>query len=212
MPSKMKTMKASEISKKYDETATGYDWKIAVFEKISGAGRLRRYLLSKARGNVLDVACGTGRNFPFYPKSCQITGIDLSPEMLEQARKRADDLGVAVQLIAQDVERLDFSSQSFDTVVSSLAICTYPHPVEALREMARVCKSDGQLLLLEHGRSSSKTLGKLQNMFAERFAEHSGCHINREPLELAKSAGLEICSSRRSFLGILHTIEAKPCS
>lgn len=210
MPTKIEIMKVQKIREKYDETAEGYDWKISMMEKISGANRLRQELLKKARGRVLDVACGTGRNFEFYSKSCQVTGIDLSPAMLEKAQKRADNLGLNIELIVQDVEKLDFSSQSFDTVVSSLAVCTYPHPVEALKEMSRVCKSEGRLLLLEHGRSSWSPLARLQDMFAGRFANHSGCHINREPLHLAESAGLEIEASRRSFLGIMHTIEAKP--
>jgi ubiquinone/menaquinone biosynthesis C-methylase UbiE len=203
-------MKSEEIRKKYDETATGYDWKITLMEKISGAARLRQNLLQKARGRVLDVACGTGRNFPYYPKDCQITAIDLSAGMLEQARQRAEHLGLEIQLVTQDVEQLDFPSQSFDTVVSSLAVCTYPNPVEALTEMTRVCKSDGQLLLLEHGRSSCQLLGRLQDIFASSYAKHTGCQINREPLELVQDAGLHIRSSRRSFLGILHTIEAQP--
>ena len=203
-------MKAQEIREKYDETAEGYDWKISMIEKISGANRLRQELLKKARGRVLDVACGTGRNFEFYPKSCQVTGIDLSPAMLEIAKKRAGDLSLNIELIVQDVEKLDFSSQSFDTVVSSLAVCTYLDPVEALKEMSRVCKGDGQLLLLEHGRSSWLFLARLQDLFAARFANHTGCHINREPRHLAESAGLRITDSHRSFFGILHTIEAKP--
>ncbi len=206
----MQNMKSEDIRQKYDETATGYDWKIAILERISGAHRLRQNLLQKARGKVLDVACGTGRNFPFYPKDCQVTGIDLSPAMLEQAQKRAEHHGLDVQLITQDVETLDFPSQSFDTVVSSLAVCTYPHPIEALKEMSRVCKSDGSLLLLEHGRSNQSLFGRLQDVFAERFARHSGCHINREPLELVREAGIDILSHRRSCLGILHVMEAKP--
>ncbi len=203
-------MKSEEIRQKYEETAPSYDWKIAVLEKISGADRLRRDLLKKATGDVLDVACGTGRNFPWYSRDCRITGVDLSPAMLDQARIKAVDLGLDAHLLGMDVEHLTFPSHSFDTVVSSLAVCTYPHPVEAIKEMARVCKSDGRLLLLEHGRSDRPMLGHLQDFFAERFAKHSGCHMNREPLELAQAAGIEITSHRRSCSGILHVIEAKP--
>jgi ubiquinone/menaquinone biosynthesis C-methylase UbiE len=203
-------MQSSEIRDSYNKTATKYDWKISVLEKISGAARLRQELLRKARGKVLDVACGTGRNFQFYPKDCEITGIDLSTGMLEQARKKADDLGIQVELLTQDIEKLNIPEQSYDTVVSSLAVCTYPNPVDALKEMMRVCKSDGQLLFLEHGRSSCGLLGRIQDLFAERYARHTGCNINRQPLAIAKEAGLNIVANRRSFFGILHTIEAKP--
>lgn len=203
-------MHSEEIRNQYDATATGYDWKISLFEQMSGAGRLRASLLQKASGQVLDVACGTGRNFAYYPSDCTITGIDLSAGMLAQAQKRAQELGRQVVLHTQDAEKLTFPSQSFDTVVSSLAVCTYPHPTEALKEMARVCKPTGRLLLMEHGRSNWPVVGKLQNALSTLYAKHTGCHINREPLELAQEAGLTIVESHRCFLGILHTIVAKP--
>lgn len=210
LPRYTRKMKSAEIRQKYDETAHGYDWKIALLERVSGAHRLREKLLKKARGKVLDVACGTGRNFSYFPKDCQVTGIDLSPAMLELARKKAENLSLDVQLIAQDVEQLDFSSQSFDTVVSSLAVCTYPHPIEAIKEMTRVCKKGGRLLLLEHGRSDWSLLAHVQDVCADRFAKHSGCTINREPLALAQAAGIKILSHRKSCAGVLHIIEAEP--
>lgn len=190
--------------------APSYDWKIAIFEAMSGARAVRRELLNRASGNVLDVACGTGRNFAYYPSECRITGVDLSPGMLAQARYRAETLGRDVQLFEQNTEALTLPDRSYDTVVSSLSVCTYPHPIQALQEMARVCRADGQILLLEHGRSSVGILGALQDRFAARYARHTGCHLNREPLELAQAAGLRIVQSRRTFLGILHAIQTQP--
>ena len=194
----------------YAQEARGYDWKLAIVETLLGIGRLRQTFLAQAKGDVLDVGTGTGRNFPFYSPGCHVTGIDLSPQMLSIASKRADALGMRVELLEMDAEHMTFPSHSFDSVVSSLAVCTFPHPVDALREMARVCKPDGRILLLEHGRSDRRWFGNLQDRFAEKFASRSGCHWNREPLELVREAGLRVLTSRRSYLGMIHAIEARP--
>ena len=199
---------SEELRGLYAQTAPGYDWKLSILETILGIGKLRQRFLAQANGDVLDVGTGTGRNFPFYSPECHVTGIDLSPEMLSIASKRADSLGMRVELLEMDAEHMTFHSHSFDTVVSSLAVCTFPHPVDALREMARVCKPDGRILLLEHGRSDRRWFGNLQDRFAERFARQSGCHWNREPLELVRVAGLRTRMAKRSRLGIIHTIEA----
>jgi ubiquinone/menaquinone biosynthesis C-methylase UbiE len=82
--------------------------------------------------------------------------------------------------------------------------------VAALKEMARVCRPKGKVLLLEHGRIDREWLGRWQDHHADQFAKPLGCHWNREPLELAKDARLKVVSARRNFFGIFHRIEAKP--
>jgi ubiquinone/menaquinone biosynthesis C-methylase UbiE len=203
-------MRAKDIREQYDKAAEGYDWKVTILERITGADHLRRCLLAKATGDVLDVACGTGRNFPYYPGECRVTGIDLSPAMLEQAREKAFQLGISVSLRPMDVEKLEWPTQSFDTVVSSLALCTFPDPSAAITEMARICKPGGQLLFLEHGRSHWPVLAWLQDRSVSRMAKACGCRSNREPLNLVRDAGLVIHHHRREFMGILHVIEASP--
>lgn len=203
-------MKSQEIRQVYEENAAGYDTTLALLETISGAGKLRRQLMQHAHGDVLDVACGTGRNFPFYAHDCRITGVDLSPAMLKLARKRAKDYEVNVQLMQQNVEQLEFSDHQFDTVVSAFGVCTYPHPVKAIKEMARVCKHNGRILLLEHGQSNWRLIARLLNGFAPRVAKKTGCRCNREPLEIAEQAQLQILAHRRTCFGILHVIEAAP--
>jgi len=105
---------------------------------------------------------------------------------------------------------LGFPDRTFDTVVSSLTLCTFPHPIATLKEMGRVCRPDGKILLVEHGRSDHEWLGKWQDRRDDRHARQLGCHWNREPLELVCKAGLTPVTGRRSFLGIFHEIEAKP--
>src|SRR5437870_13104288 len=142
-----------ELACKYDGFARWYDWVEGVPDLL-GVSRLRRRLLRRASGQVLEVAVGTGKNLRYYPRGCQIIAVDLSREMLNIARKRAGKLSIDVSLLLADAQALPFSDHSFDTVVSSLGTCTFPEPVIALQEMARVCRTDGRVLLVEHGRSN----------------------------------------------------------
>jgi ubiquinone/menaquinone biosynthesis C-methylase UbiE len=198
-----------EISEKYNRFARWYDWGEGVFDLL-GLIRLRRRLLWHASGKVLEVAVGTGKNLRYYSRNCRITAIDVSGAMLNVARKRAEQLSMRVSFFSADAEALPFSDKSFDTVVSSLTTCTFPNPVIALQEMARVCRAEGKILLLEHGRSDHKSLGRWQDKTAERHARQLGCHWNREPLELVGQAGLKVVEAQRVFLGILYNIQAEP--
>jgi ubiquinone/menaquinone biosynthesis C-methylase UbiE len=197
------------ISQKYDRFAQWYDIAEGVPDLL-GIRKLRQRVLRQASGRILEVAVGTGKNLRYYPRGCRIIAVDLSREMLAIAQKRAFRLQTNVSLLLADAEALPFSNESFDTVVSSLSTCTFPDPVAAFVEMARVCRSHGNILLLEHGRSNREWLGRWQDRHADQFAKPLGCHWNREPLELAKAAHLKVIGSRRNFYGVFHRIEAKP--
>jgi len=200
-----------EIRQKYNRLARWYNILNALPEVLV-VRKLRRRLLRHASGQVLEIAVGTGRNVRHYPQTCQITGVDFSPAMLEVARKEARRLGVKTRFLVMDAESLAFPDESFDTVVSSLTVCTFADPVAALREMARVCQADGRILLLEHGRSDREWLGRWQDRRADRHAMALGCRWNREPLDLVRQAGLAVVAARRVFFGIFHVLEAKPLS
>ncbi len=202
---------SQEIAEKYDRAARWYDWLEGVLNLL-GLRSLRRKLLQHASGKVLEVAVGTGKNLTYYPRDYRIIALDLSIEMLKVARRRAAVLSRPVFFLVANAEALPFADRSFDTVVSSLSTCTFPHPVAALQETARVCRAAGKALLLEHGRSDRAKLGRWQDRHADQFAKPLGCHWNREPLELAKDAGLNVVRAQRSFFGILYRIEAKPGS
>lgn len=199
----------TEIQAKYDEFADKYASSERV-QKLFGMGRLRRRLLQRASGAVLEVACGTGANFPYYPSGCEITAVDVSSVMLSLADRRAEDQAVEIDIGLMDAHALAFPNAYFDTVISSLTLCTFPDPIAALEEMRRVCRSDGRILLLEHGRSSNRLLGRLQDIRADAHAEQLGCRWNREPLELVERAGLHPVTARRTFFGVFHEIEALP--
>ena len=198
---------SQELSRKYNRFARWYDLVEGVPDLL-GVRKLRQRLLGQASGKVLEVAMGTGKNLRYYPRGCRITAVDLSREMLNVARKRAANLSMDVNFLLADAEALPFYDKSFDTVVSSLTTCTFPNPVAALREMARVCRRDGHILLLEHGRSDHEWIARWQDRRADRHAKQLGCHWNREPLELARDAGLKVIAAQRVFFGIFHELEA----
>jgi ubiquinone/menaquinone biosynthesis C-methylase UbiE len=179
-------------------------------ETILGTARLRKRAFATARGTILDVACGDGENFAVLPTAGPIVGVDFSPVMVEKARERARRLGRPIDLHQMDAEALQFPDAHFDTVVSALATCSFLDPIAALREMRRVCRPGGQILLLEHGRSQWAWLGRYQDRTAAQMIERGGCRWNQEPQELIRAAGLRIVTARRSHLGVFHIIHAVP--
>lgn len=202
-------MDAPKIRESYDRAAPWYDIGEALLE-VLGLRRLRRQLMGQATGRVLEVASGTGKNLRYLPRRIDWTGVDLSERMLARARRRSTERASRARVVVMDAQSLGFRDETFDTVVSSLSSCTFPDPLAALREMARVSRRDGRILLLEHGRSDHERVAAFQDRYADRHARMLGCHWNREPLALAHAAGLQVLRSRSYFLGIFTVIEAAP--
>ncbi len=200
---------APQIQNAYDEIADQYEKKVWFDQHVLGVARLKKKLLSKANGKVLEVACGTGQNLQFFAPNSEITAVDLSPKMLEIARENAIKHGLSVNFAVMDAEKLEFPDETFDTVISTLSTCTFPNPIKALQEMKRVCRPNGLILLLEHGHSSLPWLANYQDRHEyQHYEDHAGCRWNQDPLELIQSAGIKIVRSKRNILGMFHSIEA----
>jgi phosphatidylethanolamine/phosphatidyl-N-methylethanolamine N-methyltransferase len=108
---------------------------------------------------VLEVGIGTGINAPLYPRSCYVTGIDFSASMLEKARERVERKGLRnVQLLEMDAANLSFPDDSFDVVYAPYVISVVPDPVQVVREMRRVCRPGGKIIILNHFRSRNRLL------------------------------------------------------
>jgi len=195
-----------EIRKKYDSFSKMYDYSEIFFNLF--IGRARRKMISKASGKVLEIGIGTGSNIKYYPYNCTLTGIDLSEGMLNIARRKAEKLGKKLNLIKGDAENLPFKNGEFDYVIDTLGLCTYPDPIKALKEMKRVCRKSGRILLLEHGASNSKFVRRLQARRESKQYSLIGCHLMRNPEELVGKAGFKIASCERKFSGIFYIIEA----
>jgi len=210
IPSNAK-MTTPQLQNAYDEIADQYENKIWFDQHILGVAHLRRKLLSKAHGKVLDVACGTGSNIPLFQVGSNITAVDLSPKMLKIARESTTKHGLTVNFALMDAEHLEFPDGTFDTVISTLSTCTFPNPIKALQEMRRVCRPNGLILLLEHGHSSVPLLANYQDQHEyQHYEDHAGCRWNQDPLELIHSSGIKVIKSKRNILGMFHSIEAAP--
>ncbi|CAD5245138.1 class I SAM-dependent methyltransferase [Thermococcus camini] len=122
---------------------------------------LRKKAASFARGRVLEIGVGVGKMLPYYPKDIELHAVDAVPEMVEIARRRADELGLNARFYVMDAERLEFPGKSFDTVVSSFVFCTVSNPEKAMREIHRVLKPGRRAIFLEHTRSDCRLLNWL---------------------------------------------------
>ncbi len=200
-----------ELQNAYDKIADQYEKKIWFDQHVLGVARLRKKLLSKANGKILEVACGTGQNLALFSPNSEITAVDLSPKMLELARANAIKFELNVNFAVMNAEKLEFADGSFDTVVSTLSTCTFPNPDKVLQEIKRVCKPDGLILLLEHGHSNFPWMARYQDRHEDQhYQDHAGCRWNQDPLDLVQSAGLKVLKSKRSILGMFHSMEVRP--
>jgi ubiquinone/menaquinone biosynthesis C-methylase UbiE len=191
----------------WDKSASSYDRQMAFFEKTwFGSGR--EWLGERARGRVLEVAIGTGRNLPHYPAGATVTGIELSPVMLAIARQRAADLGRDVDLWEGDAEHLPCRDMSFDTVLCALSLCTIPNPAAAIGEMKRVLVPGGRLLLLDHIGSTWPPVYAVQWLLEQLTVRAAGEHFTRRQLPLVRAAGFEVVEADRLKVGTVERIHA----
>ncbi len=191
----------------WDKAAPAYDRQIAFFERIWFAGG-REWLTSRARGRVLEVAVGTGRNLEHYPEDVTITGVELSPAMLALAREHAASIGRSVDLREGDAQDLPLDDASVDTVVCCLSLCTIPDPPRALAEMHRVLVPGGRLLLLDHVGSSWPPVYAAQWLLEQVTRRAAGEHFTRRQLPLVRAAGFELVETERLKAGSVERIHA----
>lgn len=193
----------------FDGLARKWDSTVRFDEFVAGIGRQRRRLVQHATGDVLEVAVGSGRNFSYYSsaKVKSLTASDFSRGMLEVAdAKRGELAPIVLRLKHTSTHKLDFEACSFDTVVDTFGICSFESPVQALSEMRRVCKDDGQVLLLEHGASSWGWVQTILNGGAQYHAEKFGCYPNRNIATLVEEAGLHVEKVERKHFGTTYLL------
>ncbi len=158
-------------------------------------------MCSQAHGDVLEIGVGTGRNLDAYAQDVRLIGIDLSLAMLDLARARALQLGSDVDLQLGDAQALSFASESFDTVVVTLALCAVPDDRLAIHEIARVLRADGRLVWLEHVRSPVAPVRWVQRLLDPLLVRLEADHLLRDPLDHIKSEPFTIERLERSRLG-----------
>lgn len=171
----------NRVSKIYDlmekpmESMLMDDWRKELFEKIEGK-------------KILEVGVGTGKNLEFYSTDKEVTGIDFSEKMLEKAKNKSKDKD-HVTLMEMDAENMTFEDNTFDTVVTSCVFCSVPDPVKGLKEIRRVCKNGGKVIMLEHMRSNKPVVGKIMDRINFIPLHIWGANINRQTLKNLQEAG-----------------------
>lgn len=196
------------VQRIYDESADEYDAGMRTAERLLLDGG-REWVCSQAHGDVLEIAVGTGRNLPYYPTNVRLTGVDLSGEMLEVARQRADELGLSPYLQIGDAEHLAFPDESFDAVVCTLSLCTIPDDRQAVAEVMRVLKPGGRFLALEHVRSPLLPVRLIQRALNPLSLRFAADHLLREPYDTLTEQGFQIEQFERSKLGLIERIAAR---
>lgn len=172
-----------KIRRRYDRLAPWFDGLEGFLEGLMFR-RYRKKLWAMATGeHILEVGVGTGKNFDFYPPQARMTAIDFSPNMLAQAQRKRTRKQLDVHLDLMDVQTLCYADNSFDTVVASFVFCSVPQPRKGLKELYRVLKPGGQLLLLEHVLSSQPLMAWLMNRLNPLVVWLLGANINRQTLK-----------------------------
>lgn len=183
---------STEVTRRrYDRIAPLYDlldwgmelrfagWRRGLWGRLSG-------------GRILEVGVGTGKNLRFHPAAAEITAIDFSPGMLLQARRRAEKLGSKARLEIGDVQRLPYEDQTFDAAVATFVFCSVPDPIRGLREVRRVLKPGGRLLMVEHVLSEFPGLRRVMRWLDPVPFHIWGAHINRETVNNVNAAGFNV--------------------
>lgn len=194
--------------KRYDRIAPFFDLLEAPLEGLLFR-HWREWLWNKVTGHhILEVGVGTGKNFAYYPKVARITAIDFSPKMLQLAELAKTRNNIQVELALMDVQALCYADNSFDTVIGSFVFCSVPMPSKGLKELHRVCKPGGQVLLLEHVLSRQPFLARLMHWLNPVVVRLFGANINRDTVKNIKACGFSAVRVDERSSGILKLIEA----
>ena len=177
-----------KIRRRYDRASKFYD----IFEQpmeVMSLKKWRSEVAKDLKGKVLEVGVGTGKNIPYYPDGIEVTAIDFSENMLVKAREKAERFNKNIKLIHMDAQSMNFLDNTFDRVFTTCVFCSVPDPVKGLKEIRRVCKPDGKIIMIEHVRSEKKVLGLIMDILNPVTVNLYGANINRRTVENIKKAG-----------------------
>ncbi len=177
----------------------GHKWFASIYDSMTARAertfmkRIREEIVGGARGRVLEVGAGTGANFPYYRDHAEeVIATEPDHFMLERARRRAEEVVRPIDLRQASAEELPFDDGSFDTVVSTLVMCSVTDPLRALSEVRRVLKPTGEFRLYEHVRYDHAFGAFWQDIITPVWRwVGAGCHPNRDTAGFVREAGFE---------------------
>ena len=202
----------------YDRYASSYDdLDGGQAAKALGIAAARKALAARCAGRVLEVGAGTGLQAPFYAANSdikEVTFVDASRGMLDGLRAKLSNapLPFKTEVVEADAARLPSKSETYDVVVDTFGLCVYDEPVAVLRELGRVVKPAGRILLLENARPSNALLGAYVDATAGFVANNGGkgCRYDQDVEALARAAGLRVVRSERFGGGFFGSFELAP--
>ena len=191
----------------YDEIAPHYESAIRPFERWF-LTELRSAALSHLpeQGSLLEIGAGTGLNFRFYPPSIRGVASEPSREMLRIARAKEGPR--EIHLVQSCAEAIPFSDQTFDAALATLVFCSVQSPAKVFRELRRVVKQGGTIVLLEHVRPAG-LLGPVFDLLNLITVPLCDDHFNRRTAREAQASGLKVLKTERRLLGIINLIECQ---
>lgn len=198
-------MHSEKIRKKYNRAARFYD----ILETPMEMMALREWridLMKGLEGNILEIGVGTGKNIEYYLDDISITAIDFSEGMLQKAREKAEKYNKNVTLIQMDAQDMKFPDNTFDTIFTTCVYCSVPDPVKGLKEMRRVCKPNGKIIMIEHVRSEMWLLGAVMDILNPIVVTTYGANINRKTVENIYKSGFTDVNSNNLYGDIVKKI------
>jgi len=167
----------------------------------------KQALFANMQGKVLFLALGTGLDIPAFPPGQDITAIDISPKMLEQAQERIADYDGTIRAEVMDVHEMPYAEGTFDQVYTSCTFCSVPDPVKGLKALHRVLKPGGKLFMFEHTGSKFHPFSRMMDLMTN-LTERIGPAMNRDTVSNVRAAGFELTEVDNVFLDVVKTIKA----
>ncbi len=190
----------STSKEKYNRTARFYDLHSLIAEKLWFI-KWRKKFFAPLKGKILEVGIGTGKNIEYYNNNARVVGIDFSEKMLEEAREKLIKSGKKnITLKQMDVENINFKDNSFDYVITSCVFCSVPNPVNGLKEIRRVLKPTGKLIMIEHVLSKNKVIALVEHLNNPITKFFTGANINRNTKQNIIDANLKIIKDQNLAL------------
>ena len=179
-----------------------------------GLGEQRARLLAPLSGRVLEIGCGHGANFPHYPDAVtELIAVEPEERLRDLAAEQAERLGLRAVIVDGGAEALPVESESIDTVVATLVLCSVQDQAKALAEIRRVLKPGGSLVCLEHVASANRAIRLGERAFDAVFWSHvfGGCHTSRDTRAAIAAAGLDTGELRpQRFPGLPFPLSTSP--